>query len=414
MQIRLVVLMLRIAITACLVFAAYQCLVFARASFLYGQDTATSVPEALALAPSNGSYAARLAAWQPQRKEELLSKAVSLNPFDVDSWIQLGLNAELQNGDAQAAERYYLRAAEVDKMFRPRWTLTNFYFRQQRASEFFHWARATLEITPYQAEPVFAQMWLMSSDAAKLSNFIPNKPSILLQYALYLQKENQFHAIPPVIRLLTASVKAREAHSYGRDDLIGPMEDRLLSAGEFDPALRIWTALCNAQWLPYPAPAQSNPVTNGDFRKPFFGHGFDWATGNTNGVSISQNPEEGMVRFAFSGDEPDQQGLLRQFIALEPAKRYRLEWRAEADGIRAPSGLTWHIFSAAKNTAPRDSQSNDLLSSPSPHWDFTNGSVDGAVLALAYTRPLGSTRATGAITLRSVSLKEDDQPHEKE
>src|SRR5581483_4091489 len=100
---RVIVLAIRIGISACLVFAAYECLVFARASFLYQQDTATSIPAAFALVPFNGSYAARLAAWQQQRKEELLSQAVTLNPFDVDSWIELGLAAELQDGDAGGA-----------------------------------------------------------------------------------------------------------------------------------------------------------------------------------------------------------------------------------------------------------------------------------------------------------------------
>jgi hypothetical protein len=395
------------------VFAAYECLVFARASFLYGQDTAMSIPTALALVPFNGSYAARLAAWQQQRKEELLSQAVTLNPFDVDSWIELGLAAELQNGDAGAAERYYLRAAEVDKMFRPRWTLTNFYFRQQRPKEFFRWARATLEITPYQAAPVFAQMWLVTQDAAKLSAAIPNRPGILLQYILYLAKENQFSAIPPIVERLTANVDALHARAYGRDDLIGPMEDRLLLAGQIGPALEIWNSLGRAHWLPYAAPTEENPLTNGGFHTPFFGNGFDWAVVNVNGASVVHNSDEGLVRISLTGDQPESTPLLRQFVPLRPEGHYRLNWRAEADGMPLPSGLRWHLYPVAKNASP-DLISGDLLSSAPAAWTFkVEPGVNCGILTLEYSRPLGSTRAVGTVTVRAVSLKEEHDTHEK-
>ena len=87
--------------------------------------------------------------WQPERKITLLKRAVELNPFNVEAWIQLGLTFEMERHDAASAERYFLRAAQVDRMFLPKWTLTNFYFRQQNEREFFRWAKATLEITPY-------------------------------------------------------------------------------------------------------------------------------------------------------------------------------------------------------------------------------------------------------------------------
>lgn len=412
-QARWPILAVRIVLVACLVVAAYYCLVFARASYLYNQDTATSIPAAYALVPFNASYASRLGTWQPARKEQLLKTAVALNPFDVDSWIQLGLQAELERADPRSAERYYLRAAEIDKMFRPRWTLTNFYFRQQRPADFFRWSKATLEITPYPAEPVFAQMWLMSRDAAKLSAFIPNRPSILVQYALYIAKQNQYTAIPPIIQRLTSLVNARDARGYGRDDLIGPLEDRLLVAGQVRPALEIWNSLCNAGWLPYPAPTAQNPVTNGDFRHLFFGHGFDWAIQNVNGVSISERTDDGSVRIAFSGDEPEKTPLLRQFIPLQPGTDYELSWHAEGEGIGSLSGLEWHLYLAGHGSV-HPIASSDLLSSSSPEWDFhADAGENLGVLTLEYARPMGSTRATGSVTLRSVALKENPQTHEK-
>ena len=142
-------------IAAALVGAYYSAL-FARASFLFQQNTATSVQKAVELVPYNASYVASLAEWQRSQKIALLHRAVELNPFDAESWIQLGLAAEMEEHNVASAERYYLQAWRVDRMFLPRWTLTNFYFRQQSPHEFFRWAEATLQITPYPADPVFA------------------------------------------------------------------------------------------------------------------------------------------------------------------------------------------------------------------------------------------------------------------
>ena len=137
---------------------AYYSALFARASFLFQQNTAMSAQRAVELVPYNASYVAGLAGWQPAKRIALLHRAVELNRFDAESWIQLGLAAEMDQHDVASAERYYLQASAVDRMFLPRWTLTNFYFRQQRPVEFFRWAEATLKITPYPADPVFAQM----------------------------------------------------------------------------------------------------------------------------------------------------------------------------------------------------------------------------------------------------------------
>jgi hypothetical protein len=121
------------AIVAAVAAAGYS-LILARAAYLFACDTRTSVPAAVQLIPYNSVYVARLAAWMPAERNQLLHRAVKLNPWDFQSWIQLGLATEMEHNDAEGAERQYLHAATVDRMFLPRWTLTNFYFRHRRPS----------------------------------------------------------------------------------------------------------------------------------------------------------------------------------------------------------------------------------------------------------------------------------------
>jgi hypothetical protein len=378
-----------LVIAACLV-AAYYSALFARAGYLFQQDTAASVTRALELVPDNAEYAVRLAAWKPDQQGKLLARAVELNPFAFRAWIQLGLIAELQQGDAVTAERDYLRAAEVNKMFLPKWTLTNFYLRQGREADFFHWAKATLDITPYSPTPAFRQMWFAAHDPAKIAAYIPDRATILVQYAVFLSGIQRFNAIPPIIARLVTHPGDRTPAELGRDELIGPMEDQLLSAGDVRDALQIWRALTDAGWIHLPVPTATSPLINGNFHSPFYGHGFDWVPASCPQGRVEQDPEAGVVRIFFSVAGSEQCTLLTQRLPISPGRLYRLQWRCAAHSAAA-EGLHWYISSAQKELGTggtldfRAPDNSDLL-----------------VLALAYSPP--DLLASGSFELNSVSI----------
>lgn len=385
---------------------AYFSAVFARASFLFQEDTATSMPEAVDLVPFNAGYVARLGAWQPDHKQALLNRAIQLNPFDYESMIELGLAAEMQRHDLVAAEKYYLRAAAVNQMFLPKWTLTNFYFRNEQPANFFRWAKATLQISPYQADPVFTQMWLMSQDAPRIAIAFPDKPSVLLEYVNFLIRMGQFAPIPRVIETLVHLTGDSNPADFGRDDQILPGEDRILAAGQLRPALDVWRTMGHAGWIHVPVPTPASPITNGDFARTFLGHGFDWVPSAAPGLTIEQSSEEKNVEISLSGDEPEHCVLLQQYIPLEPNHAFHLQWQAEARSLEAPSGLAWHIRSVAAAT-PVDLLAGDVLPGPRGTWDFRSPSTsDVCLLTLEYRRPLGKLRANGSLTLHSVFLQE--------
>jgi len=388
------------------ILGAYYSILFARASLLFQEDTASSVPAAVHLVPYNADYLARLAVWQPDRKTALLHRTVELNPFAADSWIQLGLTAEMQQHDIASAERDYLKAAQVDHMFLPKWTLTNFYFRRQDEERFFQWAKATLAITPYPPYPVFEQMWLFTQDAGKIAAFIPERPRILVQYAVFLADAHQFRAIPPVVKRLVTSAGSSDPVGAGRDGLIAPVEDRLLAAGYLQPALQIWTSMKEGNWIGLSIPTAASPLTNGDFRAPFFRHGFGWVPIETSGVGIEQMPDQDAVGVTLSGSQPEHCVLLQQYVPLDPNRSYRLEWQTSAQGIASPSGLAWHLHPVQSNLHS-DLAGGDLLASSSGTWDFqAPPGAEVFLLTLEYSRPLGNILASGSFHLRSVSLRE--------
>jgi len=304
--------------------AAFYSLLLARAAHLFALDTQAPVSAAVTLVPYNAAYVARLAAWRPTERDTLLRRAVELNPWDFQSWIQLGLSTEMQQNNPEGAEPYYLRAATVNHMFLPKWTLTNFYFRQRRPSNFFHWANAALQITPYSSDPIFAQMWLASQDAARIAAAIPTRPRILLQYAWFLSNARQFAAIPNVIHRLILRTGNAEPQLWGRDDLVASIEDRILRDGNRQDALAIWTRLHEGGWIRQSIPNVQHPLTNGDFRIPFFRHGFDWEPADSSCSRVEQVSNAGRVRITLPGDQADACVLLRQYARCGAQPRTRM------------------------------------------------------------------------------------------
>lgn len=395
---------LRYLLVAAALAGAYYSAMFARASFLFGQDTAASVPKAVDLVPYNASYVARLAAWQSDKREALLHKAIELNPLDFSSYIQLGLIAEMERHDLAAAEHDYLQAADVNHMFLPKWTLTNFYFRREQPDNFFRWAKATLQASPYQADPVFTQMWLMSQDAQRIAAALPDKALVLLQYLMFLTHTGQFAPIPGVVGRLVSLTGNRNPAELGRDDQILPEEDRILAAGELQAALQVWRTMATAGWIHVSVPTPASPLTNGDFATPSLRHGFDWVPGSVDGLSVEQSSEEKSLRITLSGDQPEHCVLLEQYIPLEPDRAYRLQWRADDTGIQVPSGFAWHVHPV--QAIASDEVGGEVLSIHGV-WEFRSPpTVELCLLTLEYSRPLGKLRADESLTLRSVSLQE--------
>jgi len=377
--------------------------ILARTAHLFTQDTASSVATAVQLVPYKSEYVARLAAWNSDDRVSLLKRAVELNPFDYESLIQLGLTSEMNLGDAKAAENYFLKAAAVNHMYEPKWTLANYYFRHDNATEFFRWANETLKISPYDGGPVFTQMWLLSQDAQRLSAVVPDRPRALIQYTWFLANNQQYSAITPIVQRLVRIVGTDDPRGWGRDDLIASSLDRVLASGDLHDALQIWTTLRDGRWISQGVPDANHPLTNGDFRWHFYNHGFDWLPLETEGVRVDQLLDEPSIDVSLSGYQPEHCQILRQYVAVEPGFLYKLQWKAEASGVPAGMGIAWHLH-AANGDVGGDIVSGDLLNKPQV-WEFVaTPNVNGFVLTLEYNRPSGQVRPTGRITLRSVTM----------
>src|ERR1035441_9095473 len=120
---------LRIIVVGACCLGIWSSLELARADYLFKQDTEASIRSAIRLVPDGWEYYMRLAQFDQAHAHELLTNSLSLNRYDAQADIELGLQYEA-DGDFGRAEKQLLQAFEVDHTYLPRWSLANYYLRR--------------------------------------------------------------------------------------------------------------------------------------------------------------------------------------------------------------------------------------------------------------------------------------------
>jgi hypothetical protein len=367
---------------AILAAAAWFSTVLARADAEFRKGTPEGVARALELAPRNPAYLT-LRALQIEYAggdpRPLLERIARINPLSSAPRIRLGLDAEIR-GDIVAAERWLLEAAHVDQQYEPRWTLANFYFRQQNLDSFWIWMRLALQVSYGDRTPAFDLCEFAAPDTRTIvARAIPDRREVVAAFLVYLRQKHPGDSAPLAIRL-------SRFHDPADLPLLYQELDSLLIARQRASAREIWLN------LGYSDPAM--PVFNPDFGQPRIGHGFDWWLVQNPGVTHVSLDTPPSHRILLSGMQPESAELLRQYVGVSAGRRYLLRW--ESRGIA--SGVIWRIGSSSAPLLAAD--------------DWTAGQFsfvaaeDSSALALLYHRPLGEPRAEGSVELRHVSIGE--------
>lgn len=391
-------------------------LLLAAAGYLARQQTTAAITRAAKLVPFNADYLISLAELKPAESGALLRQAVQQNPYRAEIWIRLGLQSEMQSHDVAGAEREYLNAAHYDHTYMPLWTLTSFYLRQYNRNKFVAAAKSALEITPYDSGPVFSEGYALGLDDQEIMRLIPQRPEVAFGYLQFVLASNRADALEPaVLRAASFRVPARRDEDGQRANwasLLGIAGDRLIALNRIHSAVGAWKRMHETGWIPLPAPSAAVPLTNGSFRFPISGHGFDWLLYSVPGVSADQMPESQKLRFSLSGTQPEQCRLMQQVMVLRPGGEYRLSWQAESTDFQSALGLTWKLMPLAGGSEPDILTSPDLFTGTGrSDWTFTvPRRSDSFLLTLELKRPLGQMRAEGAFAISDLSLVPGPRP----
>jgi tetratricopeptide (TPR) repeat protein len=368
------------------------------------QGTLLGTRKAISLEPDSSTYYARLAAIvqesSPIESTQALQRAVALNPWDSQSWMELGLRAE-STGDLTAAEAYLLRAAKVDKQYLPKWTLVNYYFRRGDSRQFWVWARRTVEVSYGDLTPLFNLCWKTTSDGALIEDTLDiRKPDIEANYLAYLTSHNLAEPMTrSAARLLTWSRPADV-------QVLLAACDRLIEDNSSRAALDIWNGLAALHTISYQVldPKAGRSLTNGDFHALPASQGFDWRMSRVDGVTILRQEPMGL-QITFSGRQPENCAVLTQYVPVMHDAKYELRYAYNTSGIAPATGVTWHVTDTHGTKILAQGESLASESQTEGRVIFQTLPDSGLVrLVLAYQRALGTTRIEGSITLKKVEV----------
>ncbi len=159
---------LRTLVISCCLWGMWNSLKLTRADFLFRQDTADSLRSVILLEPDDSDAYSRLAQLDETHSTELLETALSLNRYNVQAAIELGLRYEA-DGDYSRAEKFLLQAFSVDRTYRPRWSLANYYLRRDNIPAFWTWARKAAEMPSDDMGALFELCWRVSPDPQQIT-----------------------------------------------------------------------------------------------------------------------------------------------------------------------------------------------------------------------------------------------------
>jgi len=374
-----------------------------RADAWFRTETVAGTEKALSMVPDRADYSVRLALLvsddDPRRAVAALERAARLDPSDARAWIELGLRYEAA-GDRQPAERALLRAASESRLYLPRWTLMNFYYRQGDTEQFWRWAKAAVPMIWGDPAPLFHLCGRVVEDGELISRLDIRQPEWRAAYLAYLLDAGRPGLAGPALGRLLADRRQADV------PLMLQACDRLLGAGQASEARAVWDGLAAARLLPGGASGGGGLLYNGEFSVSPTGHGFDWRLPAIEGIGTAREDARGGLRLTFSGGQPESAEPLFQFVPVEEATAYELRFDYRTSGIAAGSGPKWRLDDAVPGLAVAGGEG--LVSEVPAAGRIRFITPPGCRLlrvSLAWRRRTGATRIAGYIVLRNVELR---------
>ena len=371
----------------------------AAADNLFRRDTAESIREAIRLRPETAAYYIRLAKLDADRADDLLGKALALEPYNAQAAIELALNLEAE-GQHGRTEDLLKRAFEVDRTYLGRWSLANYYFRRDNWEQFWIWARKAAEMPSSDIGPLFQLCWRVTPDAAEIDRrVVVDDASTLRQFLEFLSTKGL--KSDSALRI-AAAVGARliEHGEMERDRTTAlSLVNRLIDANDAADASEIWRQLEIRRWIV----ADLELPNNGKFARQPVQAEFDWSLPTYDGLHSWPGPAG--LEVEFNGKQPET-CLIAEQVVLSAAGEHEMRFSYRTKDMKPSTGLSWVAIDSA--TGQELARSGELLSDgfkeETMSWRVKQG-PPLTRLRLEYQRPIGSPRISGLLVMQWAHIR---------
>ncbi len=321
-------------------------------------------------------------------------QAIAVNPRRDLSLTQAAIAAELR-GSAQEAERLLLQAEQYNHLWLPRWSLANFYARQNRQAETFRWAQAAMLRSYGDPSALFVLCRNAgATDEELLKSILPNTPKALGAFVYFLVRQKEPDSLELAASAYLKSAQASGMRPIEKVETVAAAITALIGANRPEPAWRLWKSLESSQLLPNAV----EPLVNPKLQLPLRPAAFDWQIPVVAGVETLRGVPEHGIKFTFSGTQPETAELLAQDLYLRGAEEWTLTFEYETRGFSQPkAGVQWRLADAVQELPLSEEWRTATASFSTPPGLHR--------LSLEIVRVNGQPRVEGELRLRGLRLR---------
>jgi hypothetical protein len=293
-----------------------------------------------------------------QKAIQSLNRAVELSPNDYLIWLTQAKALE-RAGDLAGAEESLMRSISLaPHYFEPHWQLANFLVRIGKVDRALPEFRQALAANPEQLTYGLELVWQLSDgDLGLTESIVPLRATARLDYIQFLFSKGRYRE--GIAQWTGLPVEMRDGASWRGRQFI----EQLFIAREYDLAWEIWHEL--------PEIRGQMPVKgkfyNGSFDLPTekFLAGFEWQFENSDQAKLSIDSLAPAsvgrsLRIEYSAEGSPSFEHIRQFLAVEPGREYRLRYSARSEGLTGGS-LPFVEITDARGGSLLNSRSEPML-----------------------------------------------------
>ncbi|MGH9433210.1 MAG: carbohydrate binding domain-containing protein [Terriglobia bacterium] len=313
----------------------------------------------------------------PSLAVKKLRRAARLNPYQPQTWLDLGAGLEMQ-GEIAAAERG-LRWADFLAPRQPefQWSIANFFLLHGNIDEAFkHFRMILASSEPGYSGIIFNTAWKASGDANKILQELVPLGYAQFQYLYFLIGTHRYPEAD--------AVWDRIVSDQGKFDpqLASGYLETLIALHRPADAYQVWEVLRSKGIIsPTLEETPQNLIENGDFEEKPLNLGFDWRTPPMGGVYIGldsttfHSPAHSML-VQFDGKVNYDFQNVYQPVLVKPDTSYQLRAFMKTNGITTDSGVRLEVKDAY-DTRSLDVATQNLVGT-TPGWilvsqDFRTG-----------------------------------------
>ncbi len=266
-------------------------------------------------------------------------RALAIDPRSAMFWLDLAGAYEMTGDFAQAREAFEKAKSAYPISAEAAWRYGNFLLRQGQISEAFAQIRRAVTTDPKLAPLAISRCWRSTRDIEGiLDQALPAQTRVYLPALDFLVEEREANAALAVWKRLLA------LHSPFELLRAFPLLDEMIRQDRIADAKRVWQEALQAAGWSQPELVPGSLVWDGGFEGQFANGGFGWRQREVDSASFEFDTETHhagarALRVTFDGTANVDLEYPKQYVLVEPSRRYRLAAYLRTEGITTNSGI---------------------------------------------------------------------------